>query len=259
VEIWSVDRVWARIDTLARAEPGGIVAIDGDGTLWSGDVGDDLFHAFLQRGRVEAPAFEGLRREARDHALSDAGSGSDIARRIYEAYLGGGFPEERMCELMTWCFAGWTHSEVRAFAGVMVEEQGLASRLHGEMVRVLQQIRAASIDAVIVSASPHDVVVQAGLHAGFGEGSVVAARAKFDAQVMLADVQRPIPYAAGKVSCLRQQIGPARVLYATFGDNAFDVPLLASARLAVAVRPKARLRVRAHEVDGLVELERSGV
>ena len=47
-------------------------------------------------------------------------------------------------------------------------------------------------------------------------------------------------------------------LYAALGDNGFDVALLASARVGIAVRPKPRLRERAAEVPGLVELAREG-
>ena len=87
----------------------GVVATDGDGTLWSGDVGEDLFSRVPRSRRVHAnPRWRRFAREAREHALSDAGTGRDVARRIYDAYLGGRFPEERVCELMTWCFAGWT-------------------------------------------------------------------------------------------------------------------------------------------------------
>jgi phosphatidylglycerophosphatase C len=255
VELWSPDRVWARIESIARAEPGGAIAIDGDGTLWSGDVGDDLFRAFVQQGRVETPALEALRLEARDHALSDAGSGPEIARRVYSAYLEGRFPEERMCEVMTWCFAGWTRGEVREFAREVVDQGGLGTRVHSEMRRLLERMRDARIETVVVSASPLDVVVEAASRLGFPETSVVAARPRYREQVMLAEVDRPIPYAGGKVVRLVERIGTARVLYAAFGDNAFDVALLASARVGVAVRPKPRLRQRAHEIAGLVELE----
>jgi phosphatidylglycerophosphatase C len=255
VELWSADRVCARIELLARAQPGGVVAMDGDGTLWSGDVGEDLFHAFLQQGRVEAPALEAMRREARGHALSDAGSGSDIARRLYDAYIEGSFPEEGICELMTWCFAGWTRREVRAFARDVVDRGKIASRLHDEVLHVLEWVRSVPIDAVVVSASPIDVVVETAARVGFADSSVIAARPRFEGQVMLADVERPIPFADGKVVRLRQHIGETRAIYAAFGDNSFDVALLASARMGVAVRPKPRLRERAHEVQGLVELE----
>jgi len=53
---------------------------------------------------------------------------------------------------------------------------------------------------------------------------------------------------------LREAIGHDRPLYASFGDNGFDVALLAGASVPVAVRPKPRLRARAAEVPGLVEL-----
>jgi phosphatidylglycerophosphatase C len=255
MEQWSADRVWARIEGLARTQPGGVVAVDGDGTLWGGDVGEDLFHSFLQHGRVEPPALEALRSVATDHGLSDAGSGSDIARRIYAAYLAGTFPEEGMCELMAWCFAGWTRSEVRTFARAVVDRGNLASRLHHEVQSVLERVREAAIHVVIVSASPIDVVIEAASHVDISEPDVVAARPRFEGDIMLADVERPIPYAEGKVTCLRRYFDSTRPLYAAFGDNAFDVALLASARLGVAVRPKPRLRERADEIKGLVELE----
>jgi len=155
---------------------------------------------------------------------------------------------------MTWSFAGWTRSDARAFAGGVVEHARLASRLHDEVLRVLERARGAAITVVIVSASPIDVVSEAAARVGFAEGDIVAAQPRFDGQVMLAQVERPIPYGDGKVARLRQRIGGESTLYAAFGDNAFDVALLTSARLGVAVRPKARLRARAHEVPGIVEL-----
>jgi phosphoserine phosphatase len=258
VELRTADDVWARIDPLTRDEPGGVVATDGDGTLWSGDVGEDLFHAFVEHGRVEPVALEAIQRSAREHSVSDAGSGPDVARRIYAAYVEGRFPERTVCELMTWCFAGWTASDLRAFARDVVDRGGLARRLHGEVLHVIDRARAAGIATVVVSASPVAVVVEAAARLGFGEGDVVAARPRFEHEVMLADVERPIPYADGKVTRLRERIGATRPLYAAFGDNGFDVAMLAEARVGVAVRPKPKLRARAHEVRGLVELSPRG-
>jgi phosphatidylglycerophosphatase C len=254
VHLQSADDVWARIEALAREQPGGVVATDGDGTLWSGDVGEDLFHAFLDHGHAEPPAIEAFRHIARDYDLSDAGTGTDIARRIYSAYVAGSYPEERMCELMTWCFAGWTRSSLQEFTRDVIDRVDLPGRLHGEVHTVLERSRASGIEAVLVSASPLAVVLEAGRRVGFGEGHVVAARPRYEGDVMLPGVEAPIPYGPGKVSRLRELIGQGRPLYASFGDNAFDVPLLAGATVPVAVRPKARLRARAGEVSGLVEL-----
>jgi phosphoserine phosphatase len=257
VQLETADQVWARIEAAARAEPTGVVATDADGTLWSGDVGEDLFDAFLEYGRVEPAALDALRRNARNHELSDAGPGPDVARRLYAAYREGNFAEERMCELMVWCFAGWTEGEVAAFAREVVDRGGLAGRLQGELHGVLERVRGAGIETVLVSASPVAVVVDAGARVGFDERHVVAACPVYDkGGVMLADVARPIPYGAGKVTRLRERIGKDRALLAAFGDNGFDVALLANARVPVAVRPKARLRERAHEVSDLVELSR---
>jgi phosphoserine phosphatase len=75
---------------------------------------------------------------------------------------------------------------------------------------------------------------------------------------ILPDVDRPIPYGTGKVRRLHDRIGTGRPLLAAFGDNAFDVALLAEASVGVAVRPKDALRARAGEVSGLVELARVG-
>jgi phosphatidylglycerophosphatase C len=259
VDLRTADEVWARVEAVARAEAGGVVATDGDGTLWSGDVGEDLFHAFLEHGRVEEPAKDAMRREARGHGLSDAGSGPEVARRIYDAYLEGRFPEERICELMTWCFAGWRRDEGVAFARKVVQDAKVEGRLHAEVLGVVERARAAGIRVVLVSASPVVVIREAGALVGFGETDVVAALPRFDDAVMFADVERPIPYAGGKVTRLRERIGAARTLYAAFGDNVFDLALLSSARVGVAVRPKPRLRARANEVDGLVELLPEGV
>jgi phosphatidylglycerophosphatase C len=254
VNLQSADEVWERIAAEARAGGGGVLATDGDGTLWSGDVGEDLFHALVEHGPIADIALEAMRRDALEHALSDAGAGADVARRIYAAYREGRFPEERVCELMTWCFAGWTRDRVEAFARDVVERCGLGQRLHGEVLHVLDRARAAGIPTLLVSASPVAVVVAAGTRVGFAPDQVVAARPRYVGEVMLPEVERPIPYGPGKVSRLLERIGAGGTLYAAFGDNAFDVALLASARIGVAVRPKTRLRERAHEVAGLVEL-----
>lgn len=256
MQLQTPDAVWSRIEELARTKPGGVVATDGDGTLWTGDVGEDMFHAFLDHGRVDPPAFEALVRDARAHGLSDAGTGSDVARGIYNAYLEGRFPEERLCELMTWCFAGWSRDEVSAFARQVVDGAALASRFHEEVLSVVASARAAAVDVVLVSASPFAVVLEAGSRVGFDADHVVAARAAYDGEVMQPDVLRPIPYGSGKVTRLRERVGAERPLYAAFGDNAFDVAMLASAHVAVAVRPKPRLRKQADAVPGMVELAR---
>jgi phosphatidylglycerophosphatase C len=259
VHLQTPDDVWGRIEAQARlagpagATGQGVVATDADGTLWSGDVGEDLFHAFLDVGRVEPPAEEAMRREARGFRVSDAGKGLDVAHALYDAYRAGTYPEDRICELMAWCFGGWPDADVRTFARDVVEKAGLVARFHREVHAVVERARAASVEVFLVSASPIAVVREAGARAGFDEAHLVAAHPLEQGGRVLPEVDRPIPYGPGKVHRLRERIGQ-RPLLAAFGDNAFDVAMLAEARIAVAVRPKAALRARAGEVPGLVEL-----
>jgi HAD superfamily phosphoserine phosphatase-like hydrolase len=246
----------ARVLEAAAREPGGAVAFDGDGTLWSGDVGEDFFHAMLDKGRFEPPAEGELRRTAHEHGLSDKGTGGAIARHLYEEYRHKRYPEERICELMAWGCAGWSQAEVDGFARDVVTRGGLSARLHEEALAVLAWAREQGIEVFVVSASPRAVVLEATKAVGVEPSHVLAATPTYDDRgIMLASIERPIPYGQGKVTRLRERIGP-RVLYAAFGDNVFDIPMLREARVAVAVRPKERLEERAHEVPGLVELAR---
>jgi phosphatidylglycerophosphatase C len=253
VETQKSSEIQQRIAAARAASPGGVLACDGDGTLWSGDVGEDLFHALVAKGPILPAAYAQLSAEAKEHGLSAEGPAQDVARRIYEAYLAQKFPEERVCELMAWAFADWTREAVASFARDVVAEAGLAARLHPEVTETLAWARGQGIEILVVSASPRAVVEEAVRRAGVEATHVLAATPCFEGERMLAAVLRPIPYGPGKVAAIRKAAG-ARTLYAAFGDNAFDVAMLREAKIPVAVRPKARLRERAAEVPGLVEI-----
>lgn len=254
VRTQTVDEVLARIDEAARREPGGAVAFDGDGTLWSGDIGEDFFSAVLASGDLSDRAHEALVREALAEGIDTSGSAVDLARRIFGAYLAGQFSEERVCEICAWACAGWSRARVDAFAVELLERVELRSRLHEEAVRVLRHCKSASIDVHIVSASPRPVVHAAARILDVALDRVSAVVEQCDANdVILPAVHRPIPYGPGKVTCLREKLG-ARVLYAAFGDNAFDVPLLAASKIPVMIRPKSRLTERAAEIPEAVIL-----
>jgi len=255
VRIATVDEVLARIEEHAAHEPGGAIVFDGDGTLWSGDVGEDFFEALLEDGRITAIAHEALVREAEAERLDASGTAIDVARRIHEAYLSGAFPEERVCEIMTWACAGWTREDLDGFAERVLLELGLAARLHGEAMRVVRWARSRDLPVFLVSASPRAIVEQAARLVGLDLACVASATERVDERgIVRAEVHRPIPYGGGKVTRLREKLGK-RVLYAAFGDNAFDVPMLQEAKVPVAVRPKPRLVERADEVPDLVTLE----
>jgi phosphatidylglycerophosphatase C len=259
MQIQPSDRIIERIEAAVRAHPGGVLAFDGDGTLWSGDVGEDFFHGLVAHGDIREPARAMMDREAAEHGLTVGGTGKALAERIYSDYLAGRYPEERVCELMTWAFADWTRGEVDAFAAGIVAKVDLEPRFHPEVRKVLLWAERNGVEAFLVSASPHAIIEHSARLLGLDDAHVVAAMPCYDAaDRMLPDVHRPIPYNAGKVANLRARIGASRPLYAAFGDNAFDIALLSEAFVPVAVRPKPRLRERAAEVKMLVEIAREG-
>src|SRR3954465_7533643 len=131
----TVDEITSSIATVAEREPGGAIVFDGDGTLWAGDIGDDYFAALVADGRLTKIAHEALVIEARAENVDTSGSASDVARRIHEGDAAGTVPEERVCELMAWACAGWSRSELDAFAAKIIPSFDLPARLHDEAVR----------------------------------------------------------------------------------------------------------------------------
>jgi phosphoserine phosphatase len=244
--VLSAAELITRIAAAHRALPDGVIASDGDGTLWDGDVGEDFFYGLVAHGDLREPACTQMRIDARAHgiAVDGLGSGKELAARIYDEYLAGRFPEERVCELMTWAFAGWTAAEVDAFAADVIARGSLASRLHREVQHVLAWAREQGIEVFLVSASPRAIIEHAGRAVGFDDAHMVAALPRYEAGRMVADVERPIPF------------GAHRPLLAAFGDNAFDIAMLSQASVPIAVRPKPKLLGRAVEVQKLVEIAR---
>lgn len=253
-----VEDVIARIEAHVARDPDGALAFDGDGTLWSGDVGDDFFDAFVESDLLCAVPHASLVREAEAEGVPSHGTTRELARRIHEAYMAGAFPEERTCEIVTWISAGLSCEALDAFAARVVAGLALDRRLHGEAIAIVTWARSRGVPVYVVSASPRAIVAQAARVVGIDPARVVAVTESRDASGVVAPaVERPIPYGPGKVTRLREKL-LTRPLYAAFGDNAFDVPMLREATIGVAVRPKPRLLARASEVPGLTILERYG-
>jgi phosphoserine phosphatase len=243
----------ALLDTLFHQSPGGALATDADGTLWTGDVGTDLWTTLADDNDLRAEAICCLTREARAFGLAEAPSGRALLKELERAFCEGTFPEERFFELVAWCCVGCSRLEVDAYANRVVS--GLQHRLQSELHPVLSWAEQNAVDVFVVSASP-EPLIRAALRVVGPHAHVIALRPQWSPEgIMLADVERPIPFGEGKRSLLRTALGP-RPLYAAFGDSAFDLPMLAEATIPVAVRPKAPLRACAHALPRLVELIR---
>jgi phosphoserine phosphatase len=250
----SASRLLETLRPLAAATTTGLFAFDADGTLWSGDVGDDVFHWATKNELLRKEALDALAREARAHAIDASGNPSAVAVRLFGAYVAGTYPERSAYALMTWCYAGFTVAELRALAREAFEQTELVRRLHGELAPILSFARDAGIRVAVVSASPLPIVREAVRLWDLAEDKVIACAPALDSETILDHLAAPVPYAEAKPRALRA-VFPTAELLASFGDNVFDIELLVSARVGVAVRPKPALRARLAELSGIVCLE----
>jgi phosphatidylglycerophosphatase C len=232
---------------------GEALAMDADGTLWSGDVGVDAFTTLLARRALRPAALPALQAEARAHGVALAADANEQAARIYEAFEVGRFPEDRAFTMMAWAPAGHDHREMLSFARAVIDEKRLASRLHAELGPVLDWAERRRVPVYVVSASPDWIIAPAIERLALPVARIFAMRPAGDGDVLLARIEGPATYGAGKLTALHS-VTAGRRLIGAFGDSAFDLPMLREAAVAVAVRPKPALRQRSHECPGLVEL-----
>lgn len=222
-----------------------VLAFDGDGTLWSGDVGEDLFHAALGDSFLLEHAQPALLAEAERYAVELAGArdANAVAQRLMAAYLAGQYPEREICAMMCWCFAGRALADVYDLARSVLEHANVGRRLTQELAPVLDWARKNSLRCVLISASPRPVVELAGALRGFEPADIAAATPRVSAGRVAPELAAPVPYAEAKLSAGKQLFGDARWL-AAFGDNVFDIEMLRAAELGVAVRPKPKLQAQ---------------
>lgn len=221
-----------------------VMAFDGDGTLWSGDVGEDLFRAAMREQFLLEDARAALLAEAERYGIPLVGAqhedANTIAGVLMAAYLAGQYPERETCAMMTWCYAGRALSEVEELARSVLDEEDLESRLTPELEPIVEFGRSAGMRLVLVSASPRVIVEAAGKSWGFEPADIAAATPALRGGQVLPRMDGPVPYAADKLSAGRALFGSARWL-AAFGDNVFDIDMLTTAEMGVAIRPKPRL------------------
>lgn len=230
------------------------MAFDADGTLWSGDVGEDVFEFANEHGLVRKEAHGALARTATEHGLDANGTPSELARGIYAGYRRGVVGERLMCEVMTWCYAGHSLEDLRAIARQAFEARGLAARVRPFLAPVLKWARAEDVRVIVVSASPRAVVTEALDLVGLEVFDVAGAVPKMNDGRIAAGMSGEVPYAADKRTAGLSLLSGHDWL-ASFGDNSFDMDLLRAARVGVAVCPKPALVERLHELDGVFVLE----
>ncbi|MDI1446076.1 HAD family hydrolase [Polyangium sp. 6x1] len=228
-----------------------VLAFDADGTLWSGDVGNDLFEALIEEAVVREEAREALIVEAHAAGVKADGSTIDIAQGLYRALADGTYEEARAFAMMAWVFAGFSLAEAEGFARRVVASRGLEARLHRFLLPILAWAEAEKVPVWVVSASPRWIVEIGVALLGIPANRVVAMTPRMqDGRITAELAGRPV-YGDNKPIALREAC-PGATLLGAFGDSSYDVPMLAASRVPVGVRPKAGLLARAAEVPELV-------
>ncbi|TPV93282.1 MAG: haloacid dehalogenase-like hydrolase [Myxococcales bacterium FL481] len=244
-------------EIVARIAPhgDGVLTFDGDGTLWTGDVGEDVFTAALERGMLLDVARPALAAVAARHGTDPAGDANRIAAALYDGYRDGRVGELAICDVMSWCYAGHRLDELHRFASEVLRERDLPGRRIDEVGAIIDWARAAGRPLFVVSASPQFVVEQASQIWGWSAAHVVASPAAVDSSgCLLPLLAAPTPYGPAKVSRARARFGESARWLAAFGDNGFDLEMLLAARVGVAVRPKPGLAGRLDGSNGIVHL-----
>ena len=238
----SVDAFLGQLDLAIKSTSSQVaVAFDADGTLWSGDAGEDFLFALIDRKLVQSEAMEALEREALAYGVQSKGlSASLLVRSLFDAYVAGAYPEPHICRLTAWACAGYSEAMVRQMAHGILVDAKLPSRLVAETAEIVRFAEARGIPTYIVSASPEHVVTAGVKLLGLVHERVIAVEPHYAMGKMLPRVHEPIPYGQGKRSLLEAEL-KGRTLVAAFGDNVFDLPMLAAATFGVTVRPKERL------------------
>lgn len=246
----------AIVERLVAARGPGPVALafDADGTLWSGDVGEDTFESACRDGALKDEGRAALARVAEENGIPRSGSATEIAEALYAAYHRGAVAERLMCEVMTICYAGYTENALQELSGRYLTARNIAGRARKALIEVLAWARGEGVRCIVISASPR-VIVKEGLRlSGIEVDEVGAAVAKVTGSGVIEPVMAaPLPY--GPQKCV---VGKGLLegfdWLGSFGDNGFDVDMLRTARVAVAVHPKPALLSRLGEIPGVLVL-----
>ena len=238
------------LESRLRSDRPSALSFDGDGTLWSGDVGEDVFRFAVDRGRLREAARVELDRQARTRGFECFADVNETAKQLFEAYLDGRYPEREICELMTWCYAGHSTAEMGELVREALAHTNHAQRSNDELLPILEFARKHQLRTIVVSASPRTTVEIAARGWGFAARDIAAATPRVVSGVIAAEMAGTVPYGADKCSAGRALLGSTHWL-AAFGDNVFDIDMLQEAELGVAVRPKPALRARLGEIPGV--------
>jgi phosphoserine phosphatase len=201
---------------LARAPRRAV--LDCDGTLWSGDAGQDFFYWSIERKIVP----------------------DEIARRAlprYADYKAGKVGEEEMCGEMVTLYQGLSDAGMRQAAEAFFCEQ-VEARIFPEMRELAERLAGAGCELWAVSSTNQWVIEAGAARFGLPAERVLAAAVAIENGLATGRLVR-VPTDQGKARVVRERIaGPVD---AAFGNSIHDAAMLSLARHAFAVNPNPDL------------------
>jgi phosphoserine phosphatase len=211
------------VKSVLRLRPS-VAVFDCDGTLWSGDSGQDFFYWEINRGLVPKDV-------------------ADAMLRRYDEYLAGRVAEEPMCGEMVTMHAGLPEDEIKAAAREFFSSV-IAPRIFPEMQELAVELAQQDCEVWAVSSTNEWVVKEGARRFGIAPDHVLAACVASEngrATNRLLDV----PTDAGKATSIRKYI--KKTVDAVFGNTMHDAAMLELARHAFAINPTAELRTLAEQ------------
>jgi phosphoserine phosphatase len=196
--------------------PVGIAAFDADGTLWDGDVGEELLARLDDAGKLIAPFGPG--------AFAEYSARFQLDPADAFAYAGR-------------AMAGLREDYVASEAEALFAERA-GGEVFPPMRELVAELQTRGWNLYIVSASNRWSVAPGARLLGIDADHVIAVDVMVERGLLTDQVRYPIPTLAGKPGLLLQRAGRDADL--AFGNSRLDMPLLEASRFPVAVGPRSR-------------------
>lgn len=223
-----------------RVTPDGFtrcVATDADGTLWSTDVGDELFVDLGERSDFRGLAGSRLRSRARDILGELPADDLSLAHALMARYRAGEIAIGPMCELQAEALGDRSQRDLSALFDRVAERVALTVR--PEVRELLRTLASMGYTVHVVSGSHGDAVERCLVRAGIPFATVAGARLEREGDHVLPSLAGEIPLFDAKVRALSAASAwPASL---GLGDGGWDVTFLRDVHLPVLVHPKPAL------------------
>jgi phosphoserine phosphatase len=205
----------AAVHAIKRSGKSGVAALDADGTLWGGDVGEGFFAWMLKRRYYPKTAIPKL-------------------TKAWKGYKAGTFDGEQMYELMVTGMAGMREKDVQRYADLYFRTH--RHRIYRPMSNLVEALRKIDVEPWVVSGSPYWVVAAGAKYFGIPKNRVIGLSVDVKDGRLTGKVVRPVPWKWGKAKRIFKDIGKTPLVVA--GNSSGDVEMLRIAsELKLVINP----------------------